>query len=323
MSEFELSRRGLLKAGGAALLTAGALGTVGAGTASAAVPASPRFDLSKPSADGFRKVMLHEAHHAMQGIAFDNRNRELYIVLARDGGSGDDLCITRLSTTGEVTGAMHVNNAGHGVSIGVEPVGSDTYIWMESDSDHNDGSGRGTALQRFRFVSGASPASVQKYFVGSDTITCATDPINQRILIRRNESDGMTYRLYNLADRDPATGTFTNRLAKITQPRLGDGSVTFQGYTVFGQYLYTLDGTGQSSASNINSYLTCIDLNTGKVVERSLTKAGESLVYREPEGMAVYRNTDGETRLYFGFASRTSIGDIDRYANLFHKNVLI
>ena len=31
----------------------------------------------------------------------------------------------------------------------------------------------------------------------------------------------------------------------------------------------------------------------------------------------------GEIRLCFGFASRTSVGDINRYANVFHKNVLV
>ena len=218
---------------------------------------------------------------------------------------------------------MHIDAAGHGVSIGVEAVGADSYIWMECDSDASDDSGRGTALARFKFVSGAKPASVKKFFTGSDTITCATDPVNKRILVRRKESGKMTFRLYDLASMDAANGTFTNELAKITQPTLGDGSVTFQGYTVLGSYLYTLDGTGHADAADINSYVTSIDLNTGKVVQRFLSKAGESLIYREPEGMAVNRTSSGEVRLCFGFASRTSISNINRYANVFHKNVLI
>ena len=65
--------------------------------------------------------------------------------------------------------------------------------------------------------------------------------------------------------------------------------MTFQGYTVLGNYLYTLDGTGHADPADINSYVTATDMNTGKVVQRSLTRAGKTLLYREPEGMMVYR----------------------------------
>ena len=322
MFQAKLSRRGLLRAGGAGLLSAGALGGLSVGSAQAAVPVSQRFDLSQPSYDVFRNVMLHESHHAMQGIASDIVNQRLFIVQIQNGSSGDDLCINRLDESGKVTGSMHLNGAGHGVSIGVEPVGADSYLWVECDSDGTSDSGRGTALARFKFVDGGTP-SVKKFFTGSDTITCATDPVNRRILVRRKESGKMTFRLYDLSSIDVANGTFTNELAKITQPVLGDGSPVFQGYTVLGSYLYTLDGTGQADAADINSYVTSVDLNTGKVVERFLTKAGQSLVYREPEGMAIHRTPAGEVRLCFGFASRTSIDNINRYANVFHKNALI
>ncbi|MFC4493440.1 teichoic acid biosynthesis protein C [Streptomyces ovatisporus] len=323
MFRSKLSRRGLLRVGGATLLSAGAFGALTARQATAAVPTSKRFDLSRPSYDVFRGVLLHEKHHAMQGMAFDAENRRLFISQVRDGSSGDDLCINRLDESGEVTGRMHIDNAGHGVSIGVEPNGSDSYVWIECDSDSNDDSGRGTALARFKFVDGAKPSGVKKFFTGSKTITCATDPVNKRILIRRKESGKFTLRLYDFSSMDIENGTFTDELAKITQPKLGDGSVTFQGYTVLGSYLYTLDGDGHADPAGINSYVTSVDLNTGKVVERFLTKAGKSLVYREPEGMAITRTSGGEVRLAFGFASRTSVGDIDRYANVFHKNVLV
>lgn len=323
MSGWKLSRRGLLKAGGATLLASGAAGALTVGTASAAVPASKRFDLSKPSYDVFRKVLLDEKHHAMQGMAFDTENGHMFIVQVRDGSSGDDLCINRLDGSGKITGTMHLDKAGHGVSMGVEPQGKDSYVWVECDSNASDDSGRGTALARFKFVDGEAPSGVKKFFTGSKTITCATDPVNKRILVRRKESGKFTYRLYDFASIDVENGTFTDELAKITQPKLGNGSVTFQGYAVFGSYLYTLDGDGHADAADINSYVTATDLNTGKIVQRSLTKAGKSLIFREPEGMAVTRTADGEVRLCLGFASRTSVGDIDRYANVFHKNVLV
>ena len=316
-----LSRRTVFKATGAGLLGLGAAVVLPGSPASASVPASQRFDLSQPSYERFRSVSLQETHHAMQGMAYDNVNRRLYIAQIQNGSDGDDLCINELTIEGVLTGYMHVTNAGHGVSIGVEPVGTSSYIWMESDSDAHSDAGRGTALARFKFVDGGTPSSVRKFLTGSKTITCATDPVNNRLLVRRNESGSMYYSLFSLADA--AAGDFSAPLAHFAQPTLGSGSVTFQGYTVLGDYLYTLDGTGHEDAADINSYVTATDMNTGKVVQRSLTKAGETLFYREPEGMMVYKTVDGVLRLCFGFASRPSMSSLSRYASVYYKDVLI
>jgi hypothetical protein len=295
-------------AGGALAMPAGA---------SATVPASEYFDITKPSYDLFRNKMLHESHHVMQGFTFDNVNRRLFVVQIRNGSSGDDLCVNQLDFDGNRVGAMHLDGAGHGVSIGVEAVGADSYIWMECDSDGTGDSGRGTALARFKFVNGGTP-SVRKFLTGSKTITCATDPVNDRIVVRRNENGTMHYSLYALADA--AAGDFGSPLAHFAQPALGP---VFQGYAIYGQYLYTLDGSGHDDPADIDSYVSRIDMNTGAVVSRALTKAGSTLIYREPEGMAVYRTVAGETRLFLGFASRDSLDGVDRYANLFYKNALV
>jgi len=314
MSTF--SRRSLLRAGGGLAVTATVLdfGAVEAAASVRTVPSSPHFDITQPSYDLFRNKMLHESHHVMQGFTFDNVNRRLFVAQLQNGSSGDDLCVTQLDFDGNVVGAMHLDAAGHGVSIGVEAVGSASYIWMECDSDRTDDKGRGTALARFKFVNGGTP-SVQKFLTGSKTITCATDPVFDRILVRRNEGGVMRYSLHALADA--AAGNFGAPLTTFAEPALGG---VFQGYTLFGQYLYTLDGTGHDDPADIDSYVTRIDMNTGAIEARALTKAGSTLVYREPEGMAVYRTVAGETRLFLGFGSRDGI---DRYANIFYKNVLV
>lgn len=316
-----LSRRTMLKVSGAGLLGLGAAAALPGLSASASVPASQRFDLSDASDERWRSVSLHETHHAMQGMAYDNVNRRLYIVQTQNGSDGDDLCINELTIEGVPTGHMHLSNAGHGVSIGVEPVGSASYIWIECDSNEHSSDGRGTALARFKFVNGAAPSSVKKFLTGSKTITCATDPVNKRLLVRRNEGGTMHYSLFSLADA--AAGKFTAPLAHFAQPALGSGSPTFQGYTVYGDYLYTLDGTGHEDPADINSYVTSIDMNTGKVVQRSLTKAGKTLLYREPEGMMVYKTVGGNMRLCFGFASRPSMSSSTRYASVYFKDALI
>jgi hypothetical protein len=315
MSEL-LSRRAVFRAGAATAAFLGA-GTLFAGQASAAVPTSSYFDLTQPSYDLFRSKMLHESHHVMQGFAFDNVNRRLFIVQAQNGTSGDDLCVNQVSFSGELEGWMHLGSAGHGVSIGVEAVGTASYIWMECDSDSTGTDGRGTALARFKFVSGGTP-SVRKFLTGSKTITCATDPVNERIVVRRNESGQMYFSVFSLADA--TAGNFGSPLAHFPQPALSDTAVTFQGYTIYGQYLYTLDGTGHDDPADIDSYVTRIDMNAGTVQSRALTKAGSTLTYREPEGMAVYRTAAGETRLFLGFGSRDGV---DRYANIFYKNVVL
>lgn len=316
-----LTRRTMLKVTGAGLLGLGASAALPASPAAATVPASQRFDLSQPSSERFRSVSLHETHHAMQGMAYDNVNRRLYIAQTQNGSDGDDLCINELTIEGVPTGHMHVSNAGHGVSIGAEPVGTSSYIWMECDSDEHSTDGRGTALARFKFVDGGAPSSVQKFLTGSKTITCATDPVNKRLLVRRNESGSMHYSLFSLADA--AAGRFSSPLAHFAQPALGSGSVTFQGYTLLGNYLYTLDGTGHEDPADINSYVTAIDMNTGKVVQRSFTEAGKTLLYREPEGMMVYKTVGGNLRLCFGFASRPDMSSLSRYASVYYKDVLI
>jgi hypothetical protein len=284
------------------------------------MPTSQYFDLTQASYDEFRSKMLHESHHVMQSFAFDNVNRRIFIVQMQNGSSGDDLCVNQVNFSGELIGSMHLNGAGHGVSIGVEAVGASSYIWMECAADGTTDAARGTALARFKFVAGGTP-SVTKFLTGSKTITCATDPIYHRIAVRRSENGTMTYSVYSLAAA--AAGDFSSPLVHFAQPALSDSAVTFQGYTIYGQYLYTLDGTGHADAADIDSYVTRINMNTGAVESRELTRAGSTLVFREPEGLGIYRSIAGETRLYLGFGSRSSLDNADRYANLFYKNVLL
>lgn len=317
------SRRAVLRVAGVTA-TAGALGLVGTQIAEAdasALPASKRFDLTKPSADMFptRNRPLHESAHAMQGFTFDNVNRRLFVAQIRNGSSGDDLCINQLDFDGTVVGHMHLDNAGHGVSIGVEPVGSRSYIWAESRSNRHDTDGRGTALQRFEFVSGRAPANVRTFLTGSKTITCATDPVNRRLLVRRKVDGHFEFTVHALADA--AAGRFSSPLARIRMPKV---SGTFQGYTFYGAYLYVLTGDGHADASDINSQISCIDLRNGRLVaDGVLTRAGKTLLWREPEGMAVYRTRAGNIKLYFGFASRNTLHGSRRYANIFSKDVLV
>jgi hypothetical protein len=333
-----VDRRTLFKAGLAASTLAAAGSLFDASPASAAtppLPASHRFKLSAHSPSLFTKKVLDESHHSMQGFAFDNVNHRLFVVQSRNGMSTDNLSINHVSMSGHVYSTMHLGHAGHGVSIGVEAVGSSSYIWMECDAHGTGDKARGTALARFKYVGNKSPSHITKHFVGSTAITCATDPFHNRIAVRRQIGGHWRFGVYELHN-----GKIGTRLVQAHQPALKVNGVTQvnQGWTLYGQYIYMLTGTGNAKSNSnpdkyINSRIWCLDLNTGtaaavsdahipaaRIKEHFLTQAGKSLVYREPEGMAVYRPPGHSAGLYFGYSARPSMGSATRYANIFHKD---
>jgi hypothetical protein len=349
-----LSRRQLLQRVGG--LTAAALvGSVAltqAGTASATVAASKRFDLTDGSDEWFREILLNETR-ILQSFAFDNTNKHLYTAQLVQGGrilpgetqaytgtdraKNGDLCITRLDWQGYIIGRMYLKGFGHGVSIGVEPSGNSAYLWTESDSvPDSQNNGYGTKIARFKFANGTvlRPDSFQvtRYtpVPGSDHNTVAIDPVTNRI-VHRHRINGTTWKLslYDLAAFK--AGTFTP-LATITQPAAVTDGVTFQGYTSMGRYLYTIDGTAYTydadgkQTSTSNTYVTSIDWNTGTVVERRLSNAGQSLFYREPEGLAIQipdLSTPTVARLHLGFGSEESLSQTDKKASFYYKDLLV
>ncbi|MET7721563.1 phage baseplate protein [Streptomyces mirabilis] len=322
-SPTSFSRRGLLRAGTGLGLAALGVG-YGAGAASAAIPTSPRFDLTQPSYDLFRGQSLHDVT-VQQGFAFDNVNRRLFVAQRRDGSSdtAGDLCVTQLDFAGNYVGYMHLTGFGHGVAFGAQGVGSSTYLWTEVDANAN---GYGARLARFKFTSGTAlsntSSALTKYtpVATATEHTCSIDPVNNRLIVRYNLSDGKHIAVYDLADA--TNGDFSSPLADFKQPSLPTLSPTFQGYTAYGTYLYQLTGTAyDASGGVVNSEITCVDMNTGTIVQGPvLTKAGETLDFREPEGLAIYQTVAGEVRLFLGFASGAAG---DRRSNLFYKNALV
>jgi hypothetical protein len=141
---------------------------------------------------------------------------------------------------------MFLNGFGHGVSIGVDPVGSTSYLWTEVDSVN----ARGTRLARFPFTAGQTldhtSGTLEKHqpISGSDIVTCATDPFNDRLVMRYRIDGAFRFAAYDIADL--RAGVYHRRLADIAQPtELG----TFQGYAVHGQYVSMLDGQANSEGN--------------------------------------------------------------------------
>ncbi|EGE83177.1 teichoic acid biosynthesis protein C [Blastomyces dermatitidis ATCC 18188] len=264
----------------------------------AAIPSSKRFDLSKPSYNLFRSKSLHE-NSAQQSFAFDNINRRLFVAQLRDGtgATSGDLCITQLDFSGKYLGHMHLNGFGHGVSFGAQGTRDGaTYLWTEVEAN---GNGYGKRLARFKWKHGntlsASAAALTKF-----------TPIA-----------GATERAHGI--HRPAGQPAGRPLS--AQGRQFKSKV-FQGYAAHGSYLYIMTGTSyEASDGEVNSQVASIDMNTGKIVQGpTLTNAGSSLLFREPEGMGVYKTKAGEVRFFLGFATGKRG---DRRSSLFYKDALI
>lgn len=315
MFTFSSGRNGLVK------FCVAALGLSLAVSVNADLPASKRFDLKEPSYDLFRHVSLHDKT-IQQSFAFDNTNRRLFVSQRKDGSDtkAGHLCITQLDFEGNKKGHMYLKGFGHGVAFGAEADGKDTYLWTETETNSN---GYGTKLARFKFTDGKtiSSSDVTKMHPvsGAKEYTCTIDTVNNRLVVRYNK-DGKHIAVYDLAAAKK--NDFSAPLANFEIPTINTKTSVFQGYAAFGQYVYLF--TGESYEANggiVDSQLTTVDMNTGKVVQGpTLTKAGESLSFREAEGMAVYETANGEVRLFLGFASGKAG---DRRSNLFYKNALV
>lgn len=334
-----LTRRRFALAGGAA--AAGALGAFAVrpteaeaaeaahaeAVAAEAAAAGGRFDLSVPSAQLIREKAPHN-NTVLQSFAFDDVNGHLYTIQLMQGGlrlSGEsapvsapdrakrgDMCVTRLSLTGAKLGHMYVRGFGHGVSIGCEPTGTTAQLWTESDA--NPDSGYGRAISRFAFKdgavldSGSSALATHRPVPGSTSNQPAVDMLNKRLLLRYRQGDQVRYRLMSLAG--VTAGDYTAVYDDIPQAGIEEGEV-FQGFTLLGDYVYQLTGTNYTAENGTNppsghgnAHVSCVDLRTGELVQRSRTEAGYSLDYREPEGMAVQLTSP--RRLCMGFASGAS-----------------
>ncbi|MFI0242491.1 hypothetical protein [Streptomyces sp. NPDC016845] len=198
--------------------------SLGAGPASAATFPAPgsallvpsaRIDLNSPSERWIREKTTRDVT-IIQALGYDNANRHIYLAQVTQGGlqlagesgpvsSADrnrrgDLTITKWDMEGNTLGYMYLRGFGHGGNIGVEPVGSGAYLWMEADGvEVTDVAGnlssRGTRLARFPFANGqvldtTSPTLAKYTPVAGSTHNSATiDPVYGRLAIRYLDTD--------------------------------------------------------------------------------------------------------------------------------------
>jgi hypothetical protein len=302
----------------------------------ASVPTTSRFDLTDNAAAVFTKKSLYDTYHVMQSFAWDNSHGYVYTVQVEGSdtaGTWDqhwangDLTLTKLSADGTtIAGHMYLRGFGHGVSIGVEPVGTSVYLWTEVDSVPNsEGSGRGTKLGRFLYSDGTTldhtSSAITKYTLisGVTQVTPSVDMVAGRLTMRYlTSSNQFRLALYDLAS---VKAGGTTALCDIAIP---SGLGTFEGYTSYGSYIYLYTGTAYSDTnpSPGNTELYSFDWNTGAQIQQAHTDAFGSQIYREPEGMSI-QLVSGVPRLVFGFSSSVSATDGHRVTSIAYKALMI
>ncbi|MEU1288293.1 hypothetical protein [Kitasatospora sp. NPDC005856] len=319
-----ISRRTFaLGSGAAALAAAFAGGSALSARAFAATGAAQGalFDLDLADTAFLAEKPLRDAT-VMQSFAFDNVNGHIYAVQLAQGSPelSGDLCITKLTLGGTQLAHMYLRGFGHGVSIGVEPAGSTTYLWTETNVRPESGYGRN--ICRFPFVAGTELSNTDVTMLtpvpGSTANQPGLDMLNRRLVVR-HKVNGSVY--YDIHDLDAAiAGDFSRRLYHLPQAGVGDKE-TFQGFTLLGDHLYQLTGDAYTDNAGTNpptghgnTYLSTVDITTGALVQRSRTEAGYNLTWREPEGMAVQLTSP--PRLFWGIAS--GLGG-SRKASLYYK----
>jgi hypothetical protein len=143
-------------------------------------------------------------------------------------------------------------------------------------------------------------------------VSASVDSVNRRIVIRYTYPDpsntGRRYQVFNLDDAvaqkwNRPLATFSQDANQEPSTPTGPAIGTFQGFQLFGSYVYTLDGYGDGAD---NTYLTAIDWTTGKQVTRTKITSHASYTYREPEGVGVHIpdvSAPHRFQLCYGFAN--------------------
>lgn len=319
-------------------------------SAYATVPTSKAFYIHQASTQYIRSAALEDVS-VMQSFGFDNDNKRLYTVQVSNADSygtyayhlgHGDLTVTQLDYNGTLKGHMKLHGCGHGVSIGVQSrgVGVNPWIWVEYNVDlanpDSAGAVHGRELMRFVFSNGEvidpgdSTVHTHNVVSGMYQVTCNIDPTYNRMAVRYSKTPNghHYYKIFNVDD--VAAVIYNNPLtAEISEPSFTGG--VFQGYCLFGNYLYFSNGSASSDCpgtetTGLDSYISRLDVNDPTNTFATVhSQTAYTLGLREPEGLAIQiPNTSNPTaaRLMQGFAGTDNCGSSNKYASFYYKDQL-
>jgi len=336
-----ISRRSLLRAGALTVGLVASGGTFLSFTPATALPTI--LPISGSTTQLFKNKEFNQQHHRMQSFAFDSKNDKMFAATLRDGSTAPgQLEIARVDINVDAGTPryerMFIDDAGHGVSFGIEPIGSESYVWIEYGADAE---GMGTKLARFRFEAGRHiPADWEdasgtfggdrQMLSGSKTVTCTVDHVYDygdglaRLAVRRQDpgtTGEVRYEIYKLhgldrapelewAQKVPFVPIDSGGKTEHRQEFAIDGRhQVWQGAAFYGGKVYSI--TGQHGADNTYLWIDTptepktINWDTSPAMTRSaaaLQPIPAGIGDCEPEGVAVYRPspTSGTVGLYFG-----------------------
>ncbi|WP_328968047.1 phage baseplate protein [Streptomyces sp. NBC_00239] len=326
------SRRTILLAGGAVLTGLAGTGIIATAMRDEEQPEKEygthvgEFDMAR-SKEFLAPTSLYNKT-GPQSFAFDDENQFVYTLQLIQGGielpdergaltTGSrreygDMCVTRLDFDGKIRGHMYLRGFGHGISLGVEPTDGRTHLWVEGDAAGGK-SGYGRTVTRVPFRDGSvldsSDPDVrhQEPLPGALATHPALDLETRRVLVSFREGTERRYAIYPMDRFRKGAHGALHELPDVWQR---DGE-SFQGCALYGDYIYQLTGSpytddeGENPPSDGgNTYVSAIDVQTGKRAGRQLVTAAPDLDFREPEGIAVSM-AGGRPRLCVGFSVKS------------------
>lgn len=228
-----------------------------------------------------------------QSFVSDGNGNWIFAQVTYPVGPGN-MTLTKIASDGTILGSMYLKGFGHGLSIGVEPVGSTTYLWTEAVAASEPALGGsasagyyGTKIARFAWQDGATLTStspgVSLYLGNQPEETPSVDAARDLIAVHywSPSSSQFRYVVYDLSEFEAHNYV---PLANVVDPPY---TATSQGWTlVSGRAIARLEGDSYSATNPApgNTVLTTLDMD-GTVLSRQLITAMPDLDYREPEGV--------------------------------------
>ncbi|MFF5787563.1 hypothetical protein ACFY8P_21670 [Streptomyces sp. NPDC012693] len=275
---------------------------------------------------------------APQAIATDTVNGHVFVLQVESSATmpQGNMWLNRIDRrTGKVTGSMQLKGFGHGLSMGAEPVGADTYLWTEVGPLHTSMSGTtvtatfGKAVTRFRFVDGsvldgALIPQGQKFTPPGSTsgVGPSLDPVNNLLCVMYHKDGKRHFTRYDPAAAAagswvPVGTTFVMPAGEDVTPDVPSPyplqkTLVSQGFTALGDVLYSYQWAPYDKDANPTipsefpgiAFLTSYSWTTGARLDRQVVTNADGLTRREPEGVAVEVDpATAETRLLFGFSN--------------------
>lgn len=323
--ERPISRRAMLVAGGSTVVAAvgggvalgrseqrgpeptGAVGLFDVDKASELLPPTSLHDGTGPQSIAFDGGQLYALQVMQGGIRLPDEKRRLSGRARRLAG---DMCVTAFSRSGAAAQHMYLRGFGHGISMGVEPSEYGALLWVESQADRQTGYGRAVTRIPFRHgtVLDSSSPSVRHHrpLPDSHRIHPAVDVAAKRLLVSHWTNREHHYTIHCLDDF--LAGSY-QPLFHVEDTALRSGE-TLQGCALNGNHIYQLTGTPYTDdeghnppSSGGNTYVSAIDIRSGKTTGRRKLSMAPRLSFREPEGLAIRLGADLELCVAFSVKS--------------------